>query len=138
MTPAGGLGCHINAMEFVDHIPQTEYPAGALAAAIYIVSGVRGMERGTMSEQRDEDGNETLSNMELVRLAMPRRVFTLSQVKYAVDRIAWLYENRKLIGGLKFVEEPSVLRFFFGKLTTTSDWQTELVAKFREDFGDSL
>ncbi len=138
VTPAGGLGCHINAMEFVDHIPQQEYPAGALAAAIYIVSGARGMERGTMSEDRDTNGNETLSNMELVRMAMPRRVFTLSQVKYAVDRIAWLYENRKLIGGLKFVEEPSVLRFFFGKLTTTSDWQTELAAKFREDFGDSL
>ena len=138
VTPAGGLGCHINAMEFVDHIPQQEYPAGALAAAIYIVSGARGMERGTMSEDRDENGNETLSNMELVRMAMPRRVFTLSQVKYAVDRIAWLYENRKLIGGLKFVEEPRVLRFFFGKLTTTSDWQTELAAKFREDFGDSL
>jgi tyrosine phenol-lyase len=138
VTPAGGLGCHINAMEFVDHIPQTEYPAGALAAALYIVSGIRGMERGTLSEQRDENGNETLSHMELVRLAMPRRVFTLSQIKYAVDRIAWLYENRKLIGGLKFVEEPNVLRFFFGKLTTTSDWQTELVAKFKEDFGDSL
>ena len=138
VTPAGGLGCHINAMEFVDHIPQTEYPAGALAAALYLAGGVRGMERGTMSEQRDLDGNETLSHMELVRLAMPRRVYTLSQVKYAVDRVAWLYENRKLIGGLKFVEEPSVLRFFFGKLTTTSDWQNELVAKFRADFGDSL
>ena len=138
VTPAGGLGCHINAMEFVDHIPQTEYPAGALAAALYLAGGVRGMERGTMSEQRDLDGNETLSHMELVRLAMPRRVYTLSQVKYAIDRVAWLYENRKLIGGLKFVEEPSVLRFFFGKLTTTSDWQNELVAKFRADFGDSL
>lgn len=138
VTPAGGLGCHINAMEFVDHIPQTEYPAGALASALYIVSGVRGMERGTLSEQRDENGNEILSNMELVRLALPRRVFTLSQVKYAVDRIAWLYENRKLIGGLKFIEEPKVLRFFFGKLTTTSDWQSDLVAKFRKDFGDSL
>jgi tyrosine phenol-lyase len=138
VTPAGGLGCHLNAMEFVDHIPQNEYPAGALAAALYIASGVRGMERGTMSEDRDQDGNETLSNMELVRLAMPRRVFTLSQVKYAVDRVAWLYENRKLIGGLKFVEEPNVLRFFFGKLTTTSDWQMKLAAKFRKDFGDSL
>src|SRR5699024_989612 len=82
ITPAGGLGCHINAMEFVEHIPQEQYPAGALAAALYIVSGVRGMERGTMSEQRDPDGGEVLANMELVRLAMPRRVFTLSQVKY--------------------------------------------------------
>jgi tryptophanase len=138
ITPAGGLGCHINAMEFVDHVPQTEYPAGALASALYLVSGVRGMERGTLSEQREEDGTEILSNMELLRLAMPRRVFTLSQVKYAVDRIGWLYENRDLIGGLRFVEEPKVLRFFFGKLEPVSDWQEKLVAKFREDFGDSL
>jgi tyrosine phenol-lyase len=138
VTPPGGLGCHIDAMGFVDHIPQTQYPAGALAAAIYIASGVRGMERGTMSEQRDENGVEPLSNMELVRLALPRRVFTLSQVMYAVDRITWLYENRKLIGGLKFIEEPRVLRFFFGRLAPTNDWQDRLVKKFREDFGDSL
>ena len=138
VTPPGGLGCHLNAMKFVDHIPQNEYPAGALAAALYIVSGVRGMERGTMSEQREENGNEPFSNMELLRLAMPRRVFTLSQVKYAVDRIGWLYENRKLIGGLKFVDEPKVLRFFFGRLVTASDWQSQLVQKFKEDLGDSL
>lgn len=138
VTPAGGLGCHIDAMRFLDHIPQEEYPAGALASALYIVSGVRGMERGTMSEQRNEDGSDKLSNMELLRLAMPRRVFTLSQVKYAVDRIAWLYENRHLIGGLKFVEEPSKLRFFFGRLEATSDWQEKLVAKFRSDCPDGL
>lgn len=138
VTPAGGLGCHIDALEFAEHIPQGQYPAGALAAAIYIAGGVRGMERGTMSEQRDENGVEPLSNMELVRLALPRRVFTLSQVMYAVDRITWLYENRRLIGGLKFVEEPKVLRFFFGKLAPVSDWQNMLMKKFREDFGDSL
>ncbi|TYQ16292.1 UNVERIFIED_CONTAM: tryptophanase [Acetivibrio alkalicellulosi] len=138
VTPAGGLGCHVNAMKFVSHIPQNEYPAGALAAAVYLVSGVRGMERGTISEQRDENGNETFANMELLRLALPRRVFTLSQVNYAIDRIGWLYENRNLIGGLKFVEEPKLLRFFFGRLEAVSDWQEKLVAKFRSDFGDSL
>ncbi len=138
VTPAGGLGCHINAMEFVEHIPQNQYPAGALAVALYIASGIRGMERGTMSEERDEKGNETLSNMELLRLAMPRRVFTLSQVNYAVDRIRWLYENRKLIGGLKFVDEPKILRFFFGRLVPVSDWQTKLADKFKKDFGESL
>lgn len=138
VTPAGGLGCHIDAMRFVDHVPQNEYPAGALAAAFYLVSGVRGMERGTLSEQRNEDGTEVLSHMELLRLAMPRRVYSLSHVKYAVDRIHWLYENRHLIGGLKFVEEPSVLRFFFGKLETTTDWELKLLEKFRADFGDSL
>lgn len=138
VTPAGGLGCHLDAMRFVSHVPQSEYPAGALAAALYIVSGIRGMERGTMSEQRNPDGSEPLSAMELLRLALPRRVYTLSQVKYALDRIHWLYENRALIGGLKFYEEPNVLRFFFGKLAPTSDWQERLVAKFKADFGDSL
>lgn len=138
VTPAGGLGCHIDAMRFVDHIPQEDYPAGALASALYIASGARGMERGTMSEQRNEDGTEKLANMELLRLAMPRRVYTLSQVKYVIDRIVWLYENRKLIGGIKFTEEPSKLRFFFGRLEAKTDWQDKLVEKFREDFGDSL
>ena len=138
ITPPGGLGCHINALEFLDHIPQQQYPAGALAVALYIVSGVRGMERGTMSEQRDENGVEPLADMELLRLALPRRVFTLSQVKYTIDRICWLYENRRLVEGLKFVEEPKNLRFFFGRLAAVSDWQEKLVAKFKEDFGDSL
>ncbi len=138
VTPAGGLGCHIDATRFLDHIPQTEYPAGALAVALYIASGVRGMERGTMSEQRDTDGKEVLSNMELLRLAMPRRVFTLSQVKYAIDRIIWLYENRHIIEGLRFVEEPSSLRFFFGRLKPVSDWQEKLVKQFKKDFPNSL
>jgi tryptophanase len=138
VTPAGGLGCHLNAMEFVSHIPQNQYPAGALTAAVYIAGGVRGMERGTMSEQRNPDGSEQFSKMELVRLAMPRRVYTLSQVKYATDRIVWLFENRNLIEGLEFVEEPQIMRFFFGRLKPVSNWQEKLVKKFRQDFGDSL
>ena len=138
VTPAGGLGCHIDAMRFLDHVSQTEYPAGALGTALYIAGGVRGMERGTLSEQRDPDGNETLANMELLRLALPRRVFTLSQVNYAIDRIDWLYQNRELVGGLVFTEEPEILRFFYGLLAPVGDWQDKLVAKFRADFGDSL
>lgn len=138
VTPPGGLGCHVDAMAFLDHVPQNEYPAGALASAFYIASGVRGMERGTLSEQRDENGVEPLSNVELLRLALPRRVFTMSQVKYTVDRLTWLYENRKLIGGLKWVDEPDTLRFFFGTLEPVSDWQEQLVAKFKADFKDSL
>lgn len=138
VTPPGGLGCHIDAKRFLPHIPQHEYPAGALAAAIYIAGGIRGMERGTMSEQRRADGSEPVANMELVRLAMPKRVFTLSQVKYAADRVAWLYEQRDLIAGLKFVEEPDVLRFFFGRLAPLSNWPGALAEAFRRDFGDSL
>ncbi|SDB90267.1 tryptophanase [Raineyella antarctica] len=138
ILPPGGLGVHVDASRFVDHLPQTEYPSGSLASALYLVSGVRGMERGTLSEEREPDGTERLADMELVRLAMPRRVFTLSQVKYAIDRVCWLYENRELVGGLRFVEEPEILRFFYGRLEPIGDWQDRLVARFREDFGDSL
>ncbi len=138
VTPPGVLGAHVDAMKICAHIPQSQYPAGSLAAAFYLISGVRGMERGSVSNQRDEYGNETYADMELLRLAVPRRVFTLSQIKYVEDRMTWLYENRHLIGGLKFVYEPPVLRFFMGGLTPVSDWPEKLVAKFKEDFGDSL
>ncbi len=138
VTPAGGLGCHIDAKGFLPHVPQTEYPAGALTAAFYIISGVRGMERGTISSVRDVSGKDILADMELLRLAMPRRVFTLSQVKYVADRLQWLHKNRKLIGGLQFEYEPAVLRFFTGRLTPTSDWPQKLMAKFKKDFGNSL
>jgi tryptophanase len=138
VTPPGVLGAHVDAMRVCAHIPQTQYPAGALAAAFFLVSGVRGMERGSISNQRDEDGNETFADMELLRLAVPRRVFTLSQIKYVADRMVWLYKNRELIGGLKFVYEPPVLRFFMGGLEPVSDWPERLIARFREDFGDSL
>ncbi len=138
VTPAGGLGCHVDAMGFLSHIPQKEYPAGALAAAFYLISGVRGMERGTVSSTRDQHGHDILADAELLRLAFPRRVFTLSQVKYVEDRLHWLYTKRDLVGGLRFVEEPSVLRFFMGRLEALSDWPEKLVQAFRQDFGDSL
>ena len=78
------------------------------------------------------------SDMELLRLAFPRRVFTLSQTNFLLDRLKWLHENRELIGGLKFTEEPAVLRFFMGRLEAVSDWPEKLVARFKADFGDSL
>ncbi len=138
IMPAGALGCHIDAKGFLPHLPQSEYPAGALAAALFIVSGIRGMERGTISSIRDENGNDILADVELLRLAFPRRVFTLSQTMFVIDRVHWLYKNRDLVGGLRFVDEPKVLRFFNGKLEATSDWPQKLVAKFKEDFGNSL
>lgn len=135
VTPAGGLGAHINAMKFVKHIPQDEYPAGALVCALYICGGIRGMERGTLSEEREPDGSERFASVELVRLAMPRRVFTLSQTEYVIDRVKWLFDHRELIGGLKFTHEPKTLRFFTGKLQPTSDWPEKLAEAFEEEFG---
>jgi len=93
VTPAGGLAAHVDAKKFLPHIPQSEYPAGALAAAIYLISGVRAMERGTLSMDRDSEGNDVFSDLELARLAVPRRTYTMSQIEYAVDRIAWLYQH---------------------------------------------
>jgi len=138
VMPAGALGCHVDALQFLPHVPQSEYSAGALAAALFIVSGARGMERGTISMERDAEGNDVMSDMELLRLAFPRRVFTLSQTHFLLDRLKWLHENRELIGGLRFVEEPPVLRFFMGRLEAVSDWPDKLVDKFKADFGDSL
>jgi tryptophanase len=138
VTPPGGLGCHVDARAFCSHIPHNQYPAGALNAALFIASGVRAMERGTLSEQRDENGVEPIAQMELIRLAVPKRVFTLSQIKYTADRITWLHKHRELIGGLEFVEEPKVLRFFFGRLKPIGDWAEKLAGQFRKDFGDSL
>lgn len=138
VTPPGGLGCHVDATAFCEHIPQDQYRAGALTVATFIASGIRGMERGTLSEQRNEDGSEQFAELELLRLAIPRRVVSLSQIKYATDRLAWLYEKRQMIGGLTFIDEPKVLRFFFGRLDSIGDWPDKLVAEFRKDFGDSL
>ncbi|MGI6325903.1 MAG: tryptophanase [Saccharofermentanales bacterium] len=138
VTPAGGLGCHLDASRFVSHIPPEQYPAAALGAALYIAGSIRGMERGTLSESRDAEGNETIAKMELLRLAVPRRVFTMSQIDYTIDRVTWLYENRNLIGGLFFEHEPKILRFFLGKLAPLSNWQEKLAEKFSRDLPDSL
>jgi tryptophanase len=136
VTPAGGLACHVDAMRFIDHVPQSEYPAGALAGAMYIVSGARGMERGSVSMDRDAQGNDVPADMELLRMAVPRRVYTMSHCQYVADRLEWLYRHRKLVGGLAFYEEPPVLRFFAGMMKPTkNNWGLALVEAFEKDYG---
>ncbi len=135
ITPGGGLGAHLDASRIIPHVPQEQYPAGALVCALYIAGGIRGMERGTLSEERNPDGSERLASMELVRLAFPRRVFTLSQTIYTIDRVEWLYEHRNLVGGLRFIHEPKTLRFFTGRLEPVGDWPEKLAAAYRADFG---
>jgi tyrosine phenol-lyase len=137
VTPPGGLACHVDAKLFLPHIPQSQYPAGALAAAIYITSGVRSMERGTISMDRDQDGNEVYSDLELARLAVPRRTYTMSHIEYVVDRIKWLHQHRDKVKGLRFVEEPPVLRFFFGRLEPLDNWGAKLAETFKKEFGPS-
>ncbi len=138
VTPPGGLAGHVDAMKFAPHIPQTQYPAGALAAAIYLVSGVRSMERGTISMDRDADGNDVPSDLELCRMAVPRRVYSMAHIEYVVDRLAWLHQHREMIGGLEFLEEPPVLRFFTGRLRAQDNWSVKLAEAFKADFGHSM
>ncbi len=136
VTPPGGLACHLDAMKFLPHIPQSEYPAGALAAALYIASGIRSMERGTISMDRNKEGKEVFADIELTRIALPRRVYSVSHMEYAIDRIRWLYKHRDLVKGLKFVSEPPVLRFFIGKLRALDNWEKNLVDVFKKEIGN--
>jgi tryptophanase len=135
VTPPGGLAGHVDAMRFLPHVPQSQYTAGAMVAALYLVSGARGMERGTVSMDRDAQGNDVFSDVELCRLAVPRRVYSVSHMDYVVDRLAWLLEHRDLVGGLEFSEEPPVLRFFTGKLRALNNWGAKLAKAFEADFG---
>jgi tryptophanase len=134
VTPPGGLACHLDARRFLPHVPKEQYIAGALTAALYVASGARAMERGTISTDRDKDGREIYADLELTRIALPRRVYSVSHIEYLIDRIAWLYEHRDLIGGLKFVSEPPVLRFFLGKLEALEDWSGKLSGAVEKAF----
>ena len=136
VTPPGGLACHLDAMRFLPSIPQSQYPAGALAAALYIASGIRSMERGTISMDRDKEGKEVFADIELTRIALPRRVYTVSHIEYAIDRIRWLYKHRDLVKGLRFVSEPPVLRFFLGKLKALDDWGLALKETVKKEIGN--
>jgi len=136
VTPGGGLGAHINARQVLDHVPSDQYPAGSLVAALYLCGGIRGMERGTLSEERNPDGSERIASVEMVRLALPRRVFTFSQTEYVIDRVKWLYDHRHLVGGLRFVHEPKTLRFFTGRLEPIGNWPEKLIEAYIADFGE--
>ncbi len=138
VTPPGGLACHIDARKFVPHIPREEYIAAALTAALYIASGVRSMERGTVSMERNPDGSEAYADLELTRIAIPRRVYTVSQIEYVVNRLNWLLEKKKLIKGMKWISEPPVLRFFLGALDVLDNWSRTLCDAFTKDFGKDL
>jgi tryptophanase len=137
VTPPGGLACHIDARRFLPHVDSLQYTAGAFVAALFIVSGVRAMERGTISNDREMDTRKEIpADLELGRLAVPRRVYTMSHCQYIADRLQWLMKHRDLVGGLKFYEEPPVLRFFMGKLSPINDWGRKLADAFKKDFGE--
>lgn len=135
VLPPGGLGIHLDALEFLPHLSRDKYPAGSLAAALYIASGIRAMERGTLSMDRDKDGREIYPELELVRIAFPRKTYLRSHADYVVDRVLWLYEHRDMVKGLKWVYEPPILRFFLGRLDDMDDWGESLVNVYESELG---
>ncbi len=118
VRPIGGHAIFLDAKKFLSHIPQDEFPAQTLAAEIYIDSGVRSMERGIVSAGRDpKTGKHRYPKLELVRLTIPRRVYTQAHLDVTAESIAAVYDKRKSIKGLKMTYEPKYLRFFQGRFT---------------------
>ncbi|MBA7550401.1 Tyrosine phenol-lyase [subsurface metagenome] len=113
VKPIGGHGVFIDALNFLPHLEREHWPAQTLAAAIYEDSAVRSMERGAVSKGRDkETGENIFPALELVRLTIPRRVYTNSHMEYTAESVIRLFEKRNTIRGLKMVYEPEYLRFF--------------------------
>ncbi len=113
VKPIGTHGVFLNAKAFLPHIPQTSFPAQALAAELYLDAGVRTMERGIVSAGRNKDtGENYMPELELVRLTIPRRVYTQAHMDVIAASVANVYRNRDKVKGLKMVYEPKYLRFF--------------------------
>ncbi|HNO80082.1 MAG TPA: tyrosine phenol-lyase [Phycisphaerae bacterium] len=113
MRPTGGHGVFLDARAFLPHVPQSQFPSQSLAAALYVDSGVRAMERGAVSAGRDTQTNENrFPQLELVRLTLPRRVYTQAHMDVTAESIIDLFKKRDRICGLEFTYEPETLRFF--------------------------
>ncbi len=118
VQPIGGHGVFLDAKAILPNMPREHYPAQALAAALYLDSGIRSMERGAVSAGRDpETGKERFPRLELVRLTIPRRVYTQAHMDVTAESVLSVFEARDTIPGLKMVYEPKHLRFFQARFT---------------------
>ncbi|MCP4273510.1 MAG: tyrosine phenol-lyase [Gammaproteobacteria bacterium] len=116
VLPYGGHAIFLDARRILPHIPQKQFPAQALAAALYVESGIRAMERGAVSAGRDKvTGKNFMPKLELVRLTIPRRVYTQAHMDVTAESIYEVMKNASDVKGLKFVYEPNMLRFFQGR-----------------------
>lgn len=121
VKPVGGHAVFLDARRILPHIPQQEFPAQALAAAIYVDSGVRSMERGAVSAGRDrETGEHHMPRLELVRLTIPRRVYTQAHMDVVAESVIEVAAKPESISGLRFTYEPEQLRFFLGRFEPVS------------------
>ncbi len=113
VQPIGGHGVFLDARDILPHLRQDDFPAQSLAAELYLESGIRSMERGIVSAGRDPaTGDHHRPKLELVRLAIPRRVYTQAHMDVVAESVRDVYDRREEIGGLRFTYEPETLRFF--------------------------
>jgi len=115
MKPAGGHAVYIDARRLLPHIPPLQYPGQSLAVELYKEGGIRGCEIGTAMFGLHPDGTESPAHMDLVRLAIPRRMYTQAHMDYVVEVVASVYENRENLRGMKFIRQPKALRHFTGR-----------------------
>jgi len=117
LQPPGGHAIYLNARKFLPHIPVDQYPGQSLAVELYRWAGIRSVEIGSvMFGKYDAAGKLIPARMELVRLAMPRRVYTQSHIDYVIEAIIEVFHNRDNLPGYRIVEEPPVLRHFTAKV----------------------
>lgn len=118
IEPPGGHAIYIDAKRFLPNIPAHEYPGQAIVCELYLEGGIRSVEIGSvMFGKYDEEGNVVSPPMELVRLAIPRRVYTQSHIDYVAEVVIEVYKNRDNLKGYKIVEEAPMLRHFTAKFT---------------------
>jgi tyrosine phenol-lyase len=116
VKPYGGHAIFLDARAIIPHVPQEQFPAQALAAALYVESGIRSMERGAVSAGRNrETGDNHMPKLELVRLTIPRRVYTQAHMDVTAESVVEVMKNADSVKGLRFTYEPRVLRFFQGR-----------------------
>lgn len=117
MQPAGGHAVYLDAKAFLPHIPVEQYPGQALVCALYLQGGIRTVEIGSlMFGKYAEDGSLAPATLELVRLAIPRRVYTQSHIDYVAEVIIETFAQKEQIKGMRILEEAPLLRHFTAKL----------------------
>jgi len=113
VAPAGGHAVYLDARRFLPHIEPLQYPGQALAVELYLEAGIRGVEIGTVMFGADPNtGDERPARLDLVRLAIPRRVYTQSHMDYVLEGINLVWERRSEIRGMRIVQAPHYLRHF--------------------------
>ena len=112
IQPPGGHAVYIDARAMLPHVPPLQYPGIAVVNQLYLEAGIRGVEIGTVMFGMHPDGTETPGAMDLVRLAIPRRVYTQSHIDYAAEGVLEVFRNREKLRGYRITKAPKVLRHF--------------------------